>query len=1209
MGWRNPLAAAVFLSAAFSAVDGWAITRTWVGGNGTTVANRTDWNRAANWSPAAVPTPADLVVIPTAPTGNPLPGFFPTLAAPAAIAQLQVQTGATLTLNATLTVGNATTGPLIDGAGTVAGAGLLQVTNGPLNGTLFNGSITVGAFTLNAPVGRNLGIASGVTVTCNGAVNVTQSEVHVGAAAGAPSTLHINGALTVAAAGTLNMRAPASTLRLSGTLTLIGAWNAGTSTLFLDPTTNQTLNVTAGAPRQFWNVTIQSDAGGNRIDGDLITPTATMTINNNLTLTRGQFQIGNFTVIVGGTLLSGATTQSLLHFTSTGILRARGNVDLAALLQPTSQVGGPFASIILDGTALQTFIVRATSSTQMHDIDHFQVSNPAGAIVLDGGSDFTVNGELRIDANCMLTVRDVFDPESPMIMGANSTLRLENIIRADSTIVGSTFTSGAGSTIVYAGQAIDQTVYSRNSTGGSIPYQNLIIDNTGALASLQNASNDLIVNGTFTILGAGSSFTMPNSRTMFVRQSFISNGAFTGQSGSTVFMIGTGSIAGTAPSLVFENLLVDGAVTDVVTAQRSFTTNAIFQVAQGALTTAGAVTMTALLGMSVGNGSAAAGSADLNLVGPATLQIGSGQTFSVNGIDGRFTSVAGGGANPTLTRSGAGTFVATINGQANLFGLNFSFGDINGLNFTTSATIERLRNVRFTNINAGANAHHLTITTTGLDLDAPGCMFDTVGGAQWNVWAVDSSPGNGIPVRLRFEQRTASNAIGDIGGPGSGEPRDGDDDTNDDGVILAPETATLHGGAIVQWVYTANVDMTGVIQGFPLPAFDWNTFTYYSTYVLMQTSTGGVDTIYVLNTDGDLQSYSFSLTSPTERIIGPIFWDTEGASHVVYFGTSTGTVHRLIDTGASLVPAPGPWSTPFQIAGTLPEVTTPVVSDRTNVYFGGRSSAAGYEAYAIDIATKTMMLSPATPLGSVRPSTAPAWWFDVTGTNLFWGSLATGAAPAGSRLYRVQTSTWGTVAQFNSATSPAAGDCTSDFLALANVTNSPWDPVPYLYVGEMNGFMHAVDAVGTFTLTRPGFPFRDAVSAIRGGAVLDFWGNRLFYGNAAGSLYTLGTFAGAWSLGTNYFRFATTGGPIQTMPLYLEGVLYASNANGSLYVLDVNTGAGQALIRTWNLGITAATNDVGDVSRDFNTSRIYVGTSGGRLYSVPVTTDPTPAAP
>jgi hypothetical protein len=54
--------------------------------------------------------------------------------------------------------------------------------------------------------------------------------------------------------------------------------------------------------------------------------------------------------------------------------------------------------------------------------------------------------------------------------------------------------------------------------------------------------------------------------------------------------------------------------------------------------------------------------------------------------------------------------------------------------------------------------------------------------------------------------------------------------------------------------------------------------------------------------------------------------------------------------------------------------------------------------------------------------------------------------------------------------------------------------------------------------------------------------------------------------------------------------------------LDVNNGAGQTLLTTYGLGTTA----LSDVSRDFNTSRIYVGSAGGRLYAIQETADPTP---
>jgi hypothetical protein len=593
-----------------------------------------------------------------------------------------------------------------------------------------------------------------------------------------------------------------------------------------------------------------------------------------------------------------------------------------------------------------------------------------------------------------------------------------------------------------------------------------------------------------------------------------------------------------------------------------------------------------------------------NLLGGDTVAVASTRIFQVNAVDGRFTALAGANGTPTLTHS-TGSFSATINGQANLFGLNFSFGDASGLNFTATSTIERLRNVRFTNLLAGAGSRHLTVTSPGLDLDCPGCFFDTVAGGQFNVWAVDSNVGNGVPLRLRFENRTTSSTPGSIGGPGAGETWDGDDDTNDDGQILAPETTTVHGGAIVQWVYTANVDMTGSIQGFPMPAFDWTTFSVYSTYVLMRNSSGATDSIYVLNSNGDLKSYSFTL--PGADIVGPLFWSTEPSGHYVYFGTSTGEVYRLIDNGSSLVPAGGSWSTPYTDSANLLAVTSPVMSDGTNLYFAGQSSTTPiFALYKVVIATKSAP-NPRISLSDVLVTTGFSWWDTLAGRYIYGASQASGGQ---SYIGRAVASSWTIDAVFASASlNPPAADCTSSFNGNVNVAVWAFGSTPYLYAAEENGYVHAVTAAGTaaeFSTQRPGYPFRDKVSAVRSGVGVEFGTGRVFFGNDAGDLYTMGTFGTGWVLNTNYFRLATPGGlPIQGMPLYSYGVLYASNTGGKVFVVDANNGAGQTLARTYNLG----SNALGDLSRDPEFGRIYVASSGGRLYAFESFADPTPGVP
>ena len=414
----------------------------------------------------------------------------------------------------------------------------------------------------------------------------------------------------------------------------------------------------------------------------------------------------------------------------------------------------------------------------------------------------------------------------------------------------------------------------------------------------------------------------------------------------------------------------------------------------------------------------------------------------------------------------------------------------------------------------------------------------------------------------------------------------------------------------MQWLYTLNIDLSGAIQGFPMAAFDWNLGTTYSTYALMRDASGTADTIFVCDprgdyTDGNTDAVTgYSFTLPGADIVGPLIFDTEAGTHVVYFGTRDGRVFKLIDDTAAkqlrALPIGSPWTTgtgqpsPFTNA-SLTAVTSPITTDGTNLYFGGQGPA-GFGVYKVVIATKSFapFQGPISTAG-VEVSTAPSWWDALTGRFLY---LASGS-PNG-RIYRINTGSWSIDALL-----PAAAGC----VAITNVMVSVVDPLLYLYVGELNGRMHAVNAALTpadFLTQRPGFPFQDGSSAaIRGGAVIDFDTNRVFYGDASGNVYTLGTtpppFAG-WAQGTSYFRLATGGGPIESMPLFKDGILYASNKSGKVYCVDANNGAGQTLLRTFSLGTFA----LSDVSRDgFMTGLIYVGTAGGRMYAISPIPDPT----
>ena len=55
-----------------------------------------------------------------------------------------------------------------------------------------------------------------------------------------------------------------------------------------------------------------------------------------------------------------------------------------------------------------------------------------------------------------------------------------------------------------------------------------------------------------------------------------------------------------------------------------------------------------------------------------------------------------------------------------------------------------------------------------------------------------------------------------------------------DGIGNTPAT----NGAVVQFIRRAPNDTAGTIEGFPVAAFDWNTFAYYSTYVTFHDVSG-----------------------------------------------------------------------------------------------------------------------------------------------------------------------------------------------------------------------------------------------------------------------------------------------------------------------------------------------------------------------------------
>jgi len=245
---------------------------------------------------------------------------------------------------------------------------------------------------------------------------------------------------------------------------------------------------------------------------------------------------------------------------------------------------------------------------------------------------------------------------------------------------------------------------------------------------------------------------------------------------------------------------------------------------------------------------------------------------------------------------------------------------------------------------------------------------------------------------------------------------------------------------------------------------------------------------------------------------------------------------------------------------------------------------------------------PNTPVASLNQPVKqyPSWSDTSTGRRLY---ISSNPASGASNVYRVSTPTWTIDSTFSGAAPFGATSL----------------PITTLYVGDSAGFMHGLSATGTaaqFAVEQAGFPFRDASGvnvAVKGAPGWDSDKFRLLFGNANGLLYTMNTlqYAGAWTLDTNYYRFATPAAlAINSIPLTISGVTYATNVQGTLYAIDAFRGAAaspkQLLIRQYNLGSPS----LSDLTRDGGGSgRIHVSTSSGKVYAMTPLTDPTPASP
>lgn len=497
--------------------------RTWVGGNGTG-GSQTSWINPNNWTPAAVPTAADSVVIGAAAFQPALPGVD-TLQ----VRDLTLQTGANLNMSGRVLT-------IVGGALTGAGG---------LTNTSFGGTLRlVGNARLSGVFVAAVQVQGGGIVSLADSARVPSLEVSgtstVFDLAGRKLTVTSQGtSVNVFTNGLLRMNNAADTLDVSGNLYLQGSAAAHAG------------NLTAGTMIVRGNISdgTRYEASGTHrtVFAGAVGTIATQGVNSFDSNTRPANALQDV-VIEGTSAWSHCSTR----------LRVRGSfavtspTTVAACTSYTMLIDGPLSTvagstldafgIVLGDVSGTTGIAGALSS----DILTFTIPNPQlrvglayrrltfqqsaaiadsirtlGAVIIDGtGSVLDIAtpagraatfGELAITNTAALRMSDARD--SLIVAGAftaNSATDLSLTLTAGTLRVGGTFAGsnfgasgthltvldGASATVLQDINSMDANARSWNV------FRNLTLANTGL--GVRSCSSSLRVTGAFRVTGTSS---------------------------------------------------------------------------------------------------------------------------------------------------------------------------------------------------------------------------------------------------------------------------------------------------------------------------------------------------------------------------------------------------------------------------------------------------------------------------------------------------------------------------------------------------------------------------------------------------------------------------------------------------------------------------------------------------------------------------------
>jgi hypothetical protein len=1061
--------------------------------------------------------------------------------------------------------------------------------------------------------------ALGATFNANTSTLRFLGLVNVGGADGTLGTFHANAATTSFEAATnmvtpdsLVLEGPATTsfdAQAGAHLTFGTGAAAGTNAIDLASGTLDLSLVTGGVTITAANVTIGSGTSFKAAAvattfpavvtaaGTVTGNTATMTFSGAVTINSGGVFNGSsgartfnglLTINSGGSYTSStgahsftagvttagtfdiSTAASTPSFTNTGLTVSGGTTTFGAyaatlVTLPTLTVSGGTFDVATNATKL-TVTGASGLSGGTANFASTNIVTLSGAVTVSGMAAVT----LGKSAACAVT--DALGNTLAVSGGSFTLGSCAATVALGATVSGGTVTLGSGATTLSSTLGVSGGAFTAGS--GALTVTGATTVNAGSTFDCGTSSNVTLAaltlgnatptTGTFNVSSAtvtvGGLFSLTNSST------------FNGGTGTTSF-----SVAEPATALVSGTFTV------------------------GTAGTTHKVTLT-------GDTTFGAG---VSLVFPASsgeLSLSQGKTLTVAGA---ITAATTGATMPKIDCTGCSATQGvgiTLSGVMNLNGLEFDNATTAGVTVASTATYTLFKNLSFKN-NAGnsASGTHLAMTLGTALVNAPGCSFDAT--ATTNV-SLHGTSGMLRGARAAFELQSTA-----VNGSGAGEAHDDDGDdgvapdvTKDDnygGDIAAP-----YYGSVIEWVNADPTDTAGSAVGFPVAAFDWQTFQFFGIYVAYKDTSGAgtSDVLWLRNNDGSAH-YSYSVAQSSGDIVGTPFFDTineltagvdangdgdqaDNDVRVVYIGTSTGHIIKLVDDTTQLVhPSGGPWATDFTSA-TVATISSPLVEDGTNLYFGGTDGSAVTKVFGVQVAGGANEKTLQKNVGSVSVvTTTPTWAISGGLTYVFLGSTATSNQ---AYVYRIDMSNGIIDASFSGVT-----DSVNDAVTLSGGR---------AFAVTDGGKLHVLDAlnfgVGGFTNVT-GFPYQTtAAKAIKFVPWVEPATGYAYFGDDGGNLYVV-TSAGA-NL-TGYPLSISSSIKITSSPLYRRnsGVIAVGADDGYLYFVDRNNGSGPSVFKRF---FVTSAGSISSVSYDSAVSAYLVSSSDGKLTFVNAAdvTDPTP---